>query len=121
MSATVVYLSGPMTGIADFNFPAFANAAAAWREAGFDVRSPHEAFGGDKTRAYAEYIREDVRMMLDCTAIAMLPGWEASRGARMELHLAQMMGFDVYRAADFTPLDAPALAVIVPPPPGATP
>ena len=37
---TSVYLSGPMTGIADNNFPAFHRWAAKLRADGFDVVSP---------------------------------------------------------------------------------
>lgn len=35
-----VYLAGPMTGIADYNFPAFNAAAARLRAVGFDVVNP---------------------------------------------------------------------------------
>lgn len=35
-----VYLAGPMTGIADYNFPAFNAAAARLRAEGFDVVNP---------------------------------------------------------------------------------
>ena len=37
-----VYLSGPMSGIKDSNFPAFLEWAARLRADGFEVVSPHE-------------------------------------------------------------------------------
>lgn len=121
-----VYISGPMTGLPEYNYPAFAAAAEAWRDLGHTVLSPHEAFGGDKGRDYHDYIREDVRMLVQCDAIALLPGWERSRGARLELHVAQMMGCAVYSALTFVPLDVPQMDALLapaaaPPSPGTAP
>lgn len=41
-----LYLAGPMTGLPDFNYPAFHAAAAAWRAAGWTVANPAENFNG---------------------------------------------------------------------------
>lgn len=41
-----VYLSGPMTGYPNFNFPAFNERAAEWRREGWDVFNPAETDGG---------------------------------------------------------------------------
>lgn len=44
-----VYIAGPMTGLPEYNFPAFHAAAKAWRDAGWEVLNPAEAFDGDTT------------------------------------------------------------------------
>jgi hypothetical protein len=89
-----VYLSGPMTGLPEFNHPFFAETAAALRGAGYTVVSPHELAGPGLT--WEEYMRIDLRALLDGPeAIVMLPGWEASRGARIELETAKAIGLDV--------------------------
>ena len=41
---------------------------------------------------WAEYMRTDLRAMLDCEMIALLPGWEQSRGARREVSIADELG-----------------------------
>ena len=41
-----IYLSGPMTGLPEFNYPAFHEAARRWRAIGWDVINPAEHFEG---------------------------------------------------------------------------
>lgn len=86
------YLAGPMSGYPDGNYPAFTAAAAALRRRGYTVVSPHELHGGDVTLPYAHYIREDLRALLECDAIVLLPGWQNSRGAVLEQHTAHTLG-----------------------------
>jgi hypothetical protein len=96
--AGIVYISGPMRGYFEDNYPAFHAAAAAWRRSGWKVLNPAEHFNGDHTRTFAEYMRVDIHDLLHATAIAMLPKWEASTGARRELLIAQTLGLAVYYA-----------------------
>lgn len=87
-----IYIAGPMTGLPDFNYPAFHAAAAAIAAQGDEALNPAENFGGDQSRPYADYIRRDLQMLLDADAVYFLPGWERSRGARMEWHVAEALG-----------------------------
>lgn len=89
-----IYVSGPMTGLPELNFPAFHAAAAALRAAGFEVINPaeHEEAPG---KTWAEYLRKDIRLLMDCDAVALLPGWEQSKGARLERHIAIELGMTV--------------------------
>ncbi|MEY4376246.1 MAG: hypothetical protein RJB26_796 [Pseudomonadota bacterium] len=87
-----VYLSGPMTGIAENNFPAFHEWAARLRADGFDVVSPAELPEGDTWEAC---LRKDMRELPTCDAIALMPGWERSKGAHLELHVAHRLGMEV--------------------------
>jgi hypothetical protein len=82
-----VYLAGPMTGLPGYNYPAFRAAAGRWRNAGYRVECPAENFDGDLTRPYHEYIRAALVQVLASDAIALLPGWERSRGARIEVRM----------------------------------
>lgn len=102
-----IYIAGPMTGLPEFNYPAFRAASARWRAAGWRVRCPTEAFDGDQSRTYAEFMRADVAMLLDVEAVAVLLGWEQSRGARFEVHLAQILGLPIYCAESMAPLTVP--------------
>lgn len=94
-----IYLSGPMTGYKEFNYPAFHAAAAQLRERGHEVVSPAEQdaeSGLDTlTSQWADFIRWDLRILVDCDTIVLLDGWHKSKGARLEHHIALELGMDV--------------------------
>lgn len=91
-----LYLAGPMTGLPDYNFPSFYDAADALRDAGHYVMNPAENFGGRTDLDRSEYLKKAYRQVLDCDAIALLPGWEQSAGASTELRIAMDCGKTVY-------------------------
>jgi len=89
-----VYLAGPMSGIASYNIPAFAGAAAALRARGWDVFAPHEN-GLESNHTWYAHMRVDIAAITTCGRMALLPGWEKSRGAVLEHHIARMLGMHV--------------------------
>jgi hypothetical protein len=113
-----IYIAGPMTGIPQFNFPAFDAARDAWSAAGWEVVSPadmdrqywrerfHEEFDVNNPdpsikaggAIYNEFLRMDIAEISTCAAIALLPGWQNSRGANKELLVARMLQLAVFDA-----------------------
>lgn len=85
-----VYVSGPMTGLPGLNFAAFHEAAAKLRAAGYDVVNPAE-LNPDMTTPWAQCMRADIKALCDCDAVALLPGWEGSKGAHLEIHVAHRL------------------------------
>lgn len=111
-----VYLAGAMRGIPYFNFPAFNKAAAELRAQGHYVFNPAEADiervgvdpsldnpTGDVDLAQAlhglsrrECLAEDTQWICQhAEAIALLPGWALSSGARAEKALADALNLEV--------------------------
>jgi hypothetical protein len=88
-----IYISGPMTGYPEFNYPAFQNATQQLRELGYTVISPHEIEVPEKT--WESFMRSDIKALMDCHKVVTLPGWENSRGARIEVNLAKELGMRV--------------------------
>lgn len=102
---TRIYLAGPMTGIEGFNFPAFHERADALEARGYDVVNP--ADHGD-SESWGYYIRKDLALLLECDAVAVLPGWQGSKGASLEVHVARTLEMPVYDAHTMTALDPPS-------------
>ncbi|MGP9499558.1 DUF4406 domain-containing protein [Halomonas sp. AOP43-D1-4] len=94
-----IYISGPMTGLPGLNFGAFNSAAGQLRALGYEVVNPAEKQSELGELTWEEYLREDLRDMLTCDTIALLPGWEASKGAHLELHVAHRVGMTVVETA----------------------
>lgn len=113
--AEVIYLAGPMRGYPSFNFPAFDYAADLLRKSGHRVFSPAErdrsVMGnklednptGDEALAVKavgfslrEALAADTKFICEeATAIALLPGWEQSTGAKAEHALSVALGHTV--------------------------
>lgn len=92
-----VYVAGPMTGLADFNFPAFNAAAAALRAKGWHVENPAE-HGIVDGAEWADYLHYDLGRLATCAAIYLLPGWSQSRGATLEVHVGTTLGMTLFYA-----------------------
>jgi len=100
-----IYVSGPMTNYENFNYPAFHANAAFLREGGWNVISPAELdadLGIDETTVmtealYLDIIKHDYAALLKCDAIAFIPGWEKSRGAKLESDFANVLKLERYR------------------------
>jgi len=99
-----IYIAGPMTGLVEHNFPAFHAAADRLRKAGWDAVNPAENFGGRTDLPRETYLRADAALLVGCDAVAMLAGWEDSRGAKLEYLLARELGMPVLDADTLQPL-----------------
>jgi len=94
-----LYLSGPMTGQPEFNFPAFHAEAARLRCLGYDVVNPAE-LNPNPGAAWHDCMRRDLAALLTCDAIALMPGWQKSSGAHLEMHVAHRVGMDILTTQD---------------------
>lgn len=100
-----LYLAGPMTGVKDFNYPAFNAAAEALRAQGYQVENPAD-HGIVPGAEWADYMAYDLTRLGLCGMIALLPGWENSEGARFEVQIAHRLGMTVSNVHDLTVLES---------------
>ncbi len=125
MTFDTIYIAGPMTHIPQFNFPAFDRAAEALRGVGWKVVCPSELdnaadraaalsspdgsvldYGNGVKATWGDFLARDVKLLADggIHAIAVLPGWEKSRGARLETFVGKALhGMPVYRFTECDP------------------
>ena len=88
-----IYLCGPMSGLDDFNRPAFRKAALELIARGHAVVNPAD-FPEGKT--WTEYIAMGLRAVDAADAIYLLPEWAESFGARIERLAALKLGRTIY-------------------------
>ncbi len=92
-----IMISGPISNMPENNYPAFDEAAKRLESQGHIPVSPADmgrAMGSG--HPWEAYMRGSIQLLLTCEAIAMLPGWVQSRGARLERHIARELGMAVY-------------------------
>jgi hypothetical protein len=123
-----VYISGQMRGIDKWNAPAFARAAEIWRRAGHQPFSPaaiaialgywlrdgediHTSRAAPITAEGRQHLQHvmsmDVACLMAADAIALLPGWENSTGATVEVAIAQFFALQTFDAITMQPLLIP--------------
>ncbi|UCG15324.1 MAG: DUF4406 domain-containing protein [Phycisphaerales bacterium] len=91
-----LYLAGPMSGMREYNFPLFNSVARQLRAQGHEVFNPAENKDGDTRQPRSFYMWLDIPALLESDAVVVLPGWEKSRGASLEVWLAIDLGLEVY-------------------------
>lgn len=113
-----IYVAGPMRGIPEFNFPKFNRVTKALRAMGHEVFNPAERdierhggvdiskgnAAGDETVAVKEHgfslrvaLGEDLAWICaEADAVALLPGWQRSKGAKAEKATAEALGLPTY-------------------------
>ena len=112
-----IYVAGPMRGHHDYNYPAFDRQARILKQQGWMVINPADMdrekeqpdadpLEFDPTKSYgdSEFMRGTLKRDLvaicdKCTAIYMMSGWESSRGAQTEWHLAKALGIEIFYEA----------------------
>ena len=98
-----IYIAGPMTGLPQYNYPAFHAEAARLRALGYHVENPAENPPQEhRANPWQHYMRMAIAQMVGCDAVALLPNWARSRGALLEYGLAERVGIPCYPAETFT-------------------
>lgn len=90
-----VYISGPVTGRDMTECKVDFNSAELWLTGlGYDVVNPL-AYDVIENGSWEDYMKRDLKLLLDCEYIYMLDGWEKSKGARMEIYIATELGIKI--------------------------
>lgn len=102
----IVYICGPITGKPDGNDIQFHKAAAWYRKNGFLVCNPHE-IAADFSKSTPECLimrSELAAITVHVDFIALLPGWQFSRGSLVEIATGIISGIPFIKAFTFETL-----------------
>ncbi len=125
-----LYIAGPMRGIAEYNFPAFLEAENQLKSMGYKVLSPatQDVLEGFETHTpeseltgddFERWVKRDMDMVSKSDGVCVLPGFEKSKGAQVEVTVARFLNKPVYTYPSMAKLEvsgsmvAPASDILV--------
>lgn len=98
----MIYISGRITGnknwqsdfqkAEDYLKKNFGNAVGFINPLNLD-KETQEIYGENPT--YQQYMIHDIHELIFCDSIYMLRGWWQSKGARLERHIAKVLGMKI--------------------------
>jgi hypothetical protein len=100
-----IYIAGPMSGYEDWNFPAFFEAEEQLKELGHETLNPATNDGAnletaiqnaisarDNGATWSSYMRRDLSNLVLSDSLCLLPNWQSSKGALLEVQVAEALG-----------------------------
>jgi hypothetical protein len=94
------YLSGAITKQPDFKkyFKEYENELREWGI--FDIFNPAET-DWPRDVKWETCMKHDLKNLMDCDVLILLPNWRKSRGVALEIHVAKALGIQVVKFNDF--------------------
>lgn len=102
-----LYIAGPMSGYDAFNYPAFFDAEAALNRAGYTCLNPAR---NPKQSGWDDYMRAAIAQVIQADGIAVLPDWQMSAGAALEVHIAHALRVPVHSVGHWVSIAAECAA-----------
>lgn len=90
------YISGKITGLdIDVAKENFKVGEKAVEDMGAESVNPFDVLPFKPEYTWKDYMVADIKALVDCDGILMLPDWKDSEGAKLELHIAERLGLEV--------------------------
>lgn len=116
MENKIAYISGPISGLKNGNYENFMLAQKILEKQDFIVINPHEISNHIyekwakipepenkkdlqeyENERWKEFMKNDIKYLLTCTHVFVLDNYETSRGALLEILIAQKLGLKIYK------------------------
>lgn len=90
-----IYVSGQITGNTEFEsqFQSMENTLNAL---GYFALNPVVLDRVQSCSTWEEYMKRDIEYLVKCDGVCVLPNWQLSRGAKLEVYIAQQLKIPVY-------------------------
>jgi hypothetical protein len=112
MKKQKVYISGRITGLVLAEAQAlFEYVEEQLAKAGHEPVNPMKLLPYDPKHSWVDYMVADIRGLLTCDAILMLPNWTESKGAKVEHAIAVSMGLQCFYSQNHNLFEATILPV----------
>ena len=100
-----VYISGPITKGEKITAPSaieaarktFASAEAILQARGHEPINPFKVIPYRKELTWKDYMKANLKALVDCDGIYMLPGWHESEGALLENFIARKLKMKIVK------------------------
>ena len=97
MKKKVIYISGRITGIVEEVARAnFKEGEKVVEDMDATPLNPFDIVEQKEEYGWIDYMRADIKALVDCDGILMLPDWNESEGATLELKIAEGLKMEVY-------------------------
>lgn len=93
-----IFISGPMTGCYEYNYPLFYAVACDLALQGHTPLNP--ALGIMQHWTHQDYMARSIALLLNADELIALPGWASSDGACLEVKIASEIGIPISYATD---------------------
>jgi len=94
----VIYISGKITGLSRLEVvEKFKSAEQKLRSFGYShiINPVNLDHTKNINEDYDQYMKTDIKSMMDCNTLYVLPCWKDSTGAKIELQLAIQLNFNI--------------------------
>jgi hypothetical protein len=93
------YLSGAITNQPDFKvyFKGYEDELRHWGI--FDIFNPATVDLPEDAK-WETCMKYDLKFLMDCDVLVLLPNWKKSRGVKLELHIARALGIRIVKFTD---------------------
>jgi len=89
-----------MSGLPDHGVPLFDDAALKLKALGFATINPADNDGRSRNKPWKFYMKLDIANVVRSDGVVVLPNWEDSRGATIEVAIAERMEIPIYELED---------------------
>ncbi len=92
MNDSKLYICGKITGLENLNVEKFEHYEEIYKKKGYIVINPHKIKENWLEKEWEYYMHNDIKTLIECDIIAVLDDWSDSKGARLEILIAQQLG-----------------------------